>query len=161
MLFRASRKHQTPFLPTTLGWISTLCSQTIIISSLTANAHHRDSPHLPTSDPATCKMVLGGLHSIARQSQRSFASSSLFAQKHQCLSKTQRSVSLPLLTAGFRAVRCSELHCSCCLLISRLLRHVSEIQYAEVTVYVTCYSVYPPNPSSWHRAWSASSWYSA
>ena len=45
-------------------------------------------------------MVLGGLHRVARQSQRSFASSSLLGQKHQGLSKTQRSVPLPLLTGG-------------------------------------------------------------
>lgn len=122
--------------------------------------HHKGSPHSPTSDPATHKMLLGGLHSVARQCQRSFASFSLLVQKNQCLHKTQRPVPLPLLTGGFRAVQCPDLNCSCCLSISSLLRHVSEIQYTGMTVYVMCSSVYSPHPSSRHWAWSTTSSYS-
>lgn len=93
MPFRASHKHQTPFLPTTLDWMSTLCSQTSC--HLLPLPHHRDFPHLLLSGPATCKIMLEGLHRVARQSQRSFGSSSLLAPNHQHLSKTQGSVPLP------------------------------------------------------------------
>lgn len=159
MLFRASCKHQTHFLPPTPGCPPCVLKQTQSCHSLPM-PHHRGSPYSPTSDPAKSKMLLGGLHSVARQHQRSFASFSLLVQNHQCLSKTQRSVPPTLLTREFMAVRCAELHCSCCLSISTLLRHMSEIQYTGVTVYVTCSSVYPPHPSSCHRARSTTSSYS-